>query len=109
ATQNGISAMKFSVGYSAALEVTGVTTMGDNIALAEVRLSFHPSKIYAKHSRAFDSMAEVYGLNQVSLINPRNPSGLVRLLGYNKQLTQDRSVKATFRLYDDGWRFEAFQ
>jgi hypothetical protein len=74
------------VGKLIASSITGVTKVGDNTAAAEVQLTVQPTPVYGQHQAAFDKLDNS---------------------GSNRR--RRTSARATFQLFDDGWRLENIQ
>lgn len=81
------------VGNIVVTGVTGVSGTGDNSAVADLTLAFQPAPFYAKYQSAFDQLET--STNQLS--------------GNVRSRTQRTAARATFQLFDNGWRLQSIQ
>jgi hypothetical protein len=92
--QQEFSNFNFVAGSLIPAEVTGVTQTGPNSAMAQVRLTFQPSQLYAQYQNAFDHLtAEAQVMGGGGPVRPQ---------------TQRTTAEAVFQRYDDGWRIQTF-
>jgi hypothetical protein len=90
----GSGEIVFVAGSLMPVEVTGVTKTSETSAVADVRLSFDPTAMYAQFREALDQLDGHSGSSSKEFL---------------MQKKQRSAAQATFQLYDDGWRFQSIQ
>ena len=97
--------LTFVVGTWIPTEVTGITKIDANSAVAEVRMSLRASSLYAKHRRELDDVAKWVVDFRKTQEGPYG--GSFPRLG--QETTRDQVIRVALRRYDDGWRVEGVQ
>jgi hypothetical protein len=91
-------------------EITGISTISESTALAEVRYTVRPTALYAKYKKQFDRIVEKC-VSQY-FCGPMDRDGSTISSSPNRDKnpwTEDRIRTAGFRRFDDGWRLESIR